>query len=101
MALDLMEEFRAPLADRIVFNLINRKQVIGDQFVVHGTGEVEMNSDCRKTLIVAYQNRKKDTIAHSFLAETMEIGLVFHNQARLLARHIRGDLDLYPAMIWK
>jgi len=101
LALDLMEEFRAPLADRIVFNLINRKQVIGDQFVVHGTGEVEMNSDCRKTLIVAYQNRKKDTIAHSFLAETMEIGLVFHNQARLLARHIRGDLDLYPAMIWK
>jgi CRISPR-associated protein Cas1 len=101
LALDLMEEFRAPFADRIVLNLINRKQVNAEGFTLHGTGEVEMTAECRKELIVVYQNRKKETLVHPFLEESMEIGLVFHNQARLLARFIRGDLDFYPAMIWR
>ena len=101
LSLDLMEEFRAPLADRLVLNLINRKQVSDDQFIVQGTREVQMNDECRKTLIVAYQNRKKETIIHPFLDDKMEIGLVFHTQARLLARHIRDDLDLYPAFVWR
>jgi len=101
LALDLMEEFRAPLADRIALGLINRKQIRPDSFVVHGTGEVEMDDDTRKKLIVGYQNRKKETLNHPFLDEKMEIGLVFQTQARLLARHIRGDLDFYPAMIWR
>jgi len=101
LALDLMEEFRAPFADRIVLSLINLKQVKGDQFIVQGTGEVEMDPDCRKTLITVYQNRKKECVVHPFLDEKMEIGLVFQTQARLLARHIRGDLDLYPAMVWR
>lgn len=101
LALDLMEEFRAPFADRVVLSLINLKQIRGDQFVVHGTSEVEMDGDCRKTLITAYQNRKKECVVHPFLDEKMEIGLVFQTQSRLLARHIRGDLDLYPAMVWR
>ena len=101
LALDLMEEYRAPFADRLVLSLINRKQVTENQFVVQGTGEVQMNDECRKTLIVAYQNRKKETIVHPFLDEKMEIGLVFQTQAKLLARYIRGDLDLYPAFIWR
>jgi len=101
LALDVMEEFRAPLADRLVLSLINRKQVLEKQFTIQGTGEVMMNEDCRKTLIVAYQNRKKEVLVHPFLDEKMEIGLVFQTQARLLARYIRGDLDLYPAFVWK
>ncbi len=101
LALDLMEEFRAPLADRLALSLINRKQISRDSFVVHGTGEVLMNDDCRKALIVAYQNRKKERVMHPFLDEKMEIGMVFHTQARLLARHIRGDLELYPAYVWR
>lgn len=101
LALDLMEEFRAPIADRLVLSLINRKQIKSDQFTVHGTGEVQMDDEARKTLIVAYQNRKKEVVVHSFLEDKMEIGLVFQMQSRLLARYIRGDIDLYPAMIWK
>ncbi len=100
LALDLVEEFRAPFADRLVLSLINLKQVQAEQFTIEGT-EVRMSDECRKTLIVAYQNRKKECIVHPFLEEKMEIGLVFQTQARLLARFIRGDLDLYPAMIWK
>jgi len=100
LALDLVEEFRAPFVDRLVLSLINLKQVQAEQFTIEGT-EVRMSDECRKTLIVAYQNRKKECIVHPFLEEKMEIGLVFQTQARLLARFIRGDLDLYPAMIWK
>lgn len=101
LALDLMEEFRAPFADRLVLSMINLKQVRPDQFIIYGTGEVVMNSETRKAVIVEYQKRKREVIVHPFLDEKMEIGLVFHAQAQLLARHLRGDIDFYPAIIWR
>lgn len=101
LALDLMEEFRSPFADRLVLGLVNRRQVDASGFVVHPTGEVEMSADTRKTLLAAYQKRKRETVAHPFLEEEMDIGLVFLAQARLLARHLRGDLEYYPAFLWR
>lgn len=68
---------------------------------MHPTGEVEMTPETRKTLLAAYQKRKRETISHPFLEEEMDIGLVFLAQARLLARHLRGDLEYYPAFLWR
>ena len=96
-----MEEFRAGFVDRLALNLINMKMVRPDQFVRLPTGEVQMDSEARKTLLTQFQQRKRETLAHPFLEEEMEIGLVFMAQARLLARHIRGDMDYYPAFLWR
>lgn len=60
-----------------------------------------MDDVTRKAVIVAYQKRKQDTIIHPFLGEETTVGLLVHLQARLLARHLRGDLDVYPPFIWK
>lgn len=99
LALDLMEELRAPIADRLVFSLINRKQVTGKGFQRTETGGVIMNDDTRKEVLSAYQQRKQDEITHPFLEERMTLGLVFQIQARLFARYLRGDLDAYPPFI--
>ena len=101
LALDLMEEFCASFVDRLVMNLINMKMVRPDQFVRQPTGEVQMDPEARKTLLTSYQQRKRETLNHPFLEEEMEIGLIFLAQARLLARHIRGDIDYYPAFLWR
>lgn len=101
LALDLMEEFRAPYADRLVLGLINLKQVSVDDFVVQPSMEVEMTLETRKTVLAAIQKRKREVIHHPVLEEDLEIGLCFLAQARLLARHIRGDLDFYPAFLWR
>jgi CRISP-associated protein Cas1 len=101
LALDLMEEFRAPFVDRLVLNLLNLKMVNASQFERLATGEARMDEDGRKTLLTAYQQRKRETLNHPFLEEEMETGLVFLSQARLLARHIRGDIDYYPAFLWR
>jgi len=101
LALDLMESFRAPLADRLALSLINRKQLTEKDFIVQGTGEVVMTEEARKTIIVSYQNRKKEVFTHPFLNEKMEIGLAFQTEARLLARHIMGDMDFFPAIVWR
>ena len=101
LALDLMEEFRSAFADRLVLGLVNLKQVDASGFVVQPTGEVEMKSETRKTLLAAYQKRKRETIQHAFLEEDLDIGLIFLAQARLLARHLRGDLEYYPAFLWR
>ena len=101
LALDLMEEFRAPVADRLCLSLLNRKQVRQRDFREDGTGGVFLNDDGRRTVLAAWQDRKRQTVRHPFLKETVEIGLLPHVQALLLARHLRDDLDGYPAYVWR
>ncbi len=101
LALDLMEEFRPFLADRLALSLINRRQVSPDGFETSESGAVTMDDDTRKTVISAFQKRKQDEITHPFLGEKTTVGLMVHLQARLFARYLRGDLDGYPTFIWK
>lgn len=101
LALDLMEEFRPVIADRLALSLINLSQVRAGGFRIMESGAVLMDDETRKTLLVAYQKRKQDEIMHPFLKEKMPVGLLFHTQAILLARFIRGDLDGYPVFCWR
>ena len=101
LALDMMEEFRAFFADRLVLSLINLRQVQPNGFKTSESGAVEMTDETRKELLVAYQKRKTEEMIHPFIEESAALGLFFHIQAQLLARHLRGDLDAYPPCIWK
>lgn len=101
LALDLMEEFRPFIADRLTLSLINLQQVQNKGFKKMDTGAVVMNDDTRKTVLVAYQERKQEEITHPFLDEKVMIGMLFHIQAMLMARYLRGDMDGYPPFIWK
>ena len=101
LALDLMEELRPVLADRLALTLVNRRQVKPDGFTAKPAGGVEMNDKTRKTVLVAYQKRKAEEIIHPFLGEKITVGLMPHVQARLLARHLRNDLDTYPPFFWR
>ena len=101
LALDLIEEFRAFLVDRLALSMINRRQIRADDFHLTESGAVHIKDKPRKVVLSAYQKRKQDTITHPFLGEKTTIGLLIHLQARLLARHLRGDLDAYPPFIWK
>ena len=95
LALDLMEELRAPLADRFVLTLINRGQMKLDDFVTEASGAVRLKDDARKVFLTAYQERKKESLKHPYLEESIELGLLPHAQALLLARHLRGDMQYY------
>lgn len=101
LALDLMEEFRPVLADRLALSLINRRQLVPKDFTTEEGGEVRLTDMARRTVLTAYQERKADELIHPFLNEKLTLGLVPHIQAQLLARHLRGDMDAYPAFIWK
>jgi CRISPR-associated protein Cas1 len=101
LALDIMEEFRPFMADRMALSLINLSQVQKKGFDETESGAVLMDDETRKTLLVGYQKRKQDEVLHPFLNEKVTIGLLFHTQALLLARYLRGDLDGYPPFIWK
>lgn len=101
LALDMMEEFRPFIADRLALSLINLCQVKGEGFQKRESGAVLMDDVTRKTVLVAYQKRKQDEIMHPFIDERITIGMLFHIQARLFARFIRDDLDGYPPFIWK
>lgn len=101
LALDLMEEFRAFLVDRLVLSLINRQQVTPDGFRISESGGVVMDDGTRKATLIAWQKRKQEEIYHPFLREKVPVGLLPYVQALLLARYLRGDLDGYPPFIWR
>jgi len=101
LALDIMEEFRPVIADRLVLSQINLGAIKESGFILAETGGVLMKDDTRKEFLVAYQKRKQEVINHPFLNEKVEIGLLPFIQALLLARHIRGDLNGYPPLIWR
>ncbi|MDI6727138.1 MAG: type I-C CRISPR-associated endonuclease Cas1c [Smithellaceae bacterium] len=101
LALDMMEEFRPFLADRLTLSLINLRQVQGKGLEKTDSGAVRMTDDTRKKVLVAYQERKQEEIVHPFLNEKVSIGTLFHVQAQLMARYLRGDLDGYPPFIWR
>ena len=101
LALDLMEELRSVLADRLALTLINRRQITAKDFVDRPGGAVYLENDGRKTVVVAYQNRKKEEILHPLLEQKVPLGLIPHIQARLLARVLRGDMDDYVPFIYR
>ena len=101
LALDMMEELRAPVADRLALTLINRRQLKAEDFIQQDSGAVLMSESARKTVISAWQQRKQEEVMHAFLGEKIMIGLIPHAQALLLARHLRGGLDAYPAYLWR
>ncbi len=101
LALDLMEELRAPIADRLVLSLVNLRQIDGRRFRIAESGAVLLDDDGRKEVLVAYQKRKQEEILHPFLQEKTTVGMLPHLQALLLARHLRGELDGYPAFLWR
>lgn len=99
LALDIMEEFRANTADRLVLSLINRHQVDPSGFRTGPEGAVTMDDETRRTVVSAWQEKKQDALTHPFIGEKMHAGLVPHMQARLLARYIRGDINEYPPFV--
>ncbi len=100
LALDIMEELRAPLCDRMALALFNRGQLDKKDFDLE-LGQCLIEEKARKLLISSWQNRKKETVQHPFIKEKIEIGLIPFVQAQLLARVLRGDLDEYPPFIWR
>ncbi len=101
LALDLMEELRAPIADRLALTLVNRRQLQRDDFVEQEGGGILLEEKARKTIIAAWQARKQEEIDHPFIEERIPLGLIPYVQSLILARHLRGGLDAYPAFLWK
>lgn len=101
LALDLMEEFRPVLSDRVALSLINRRQISSKDFRFFENGSVSLSDDARRTLLQVWQERKREEITHPMLDEKMPLGLVPLVQARLLARHLRGDFEHYLPFLWK
>lgn len=101
LALDLMEEFRAPLADRVALTLINRGQLTAADFHTDEAGSVRLEDEPRRLVLRTWQEKKKEQITHPYTQEKVTIGMLIHLQARLLAQHVRGSIDAYPPMLWR
>ena len=101
LALDLMEEFRPLLADRVAITLINRRQITKVDFSNREGGSVEFTEAGRKAVIAAYQTRKQDEVRHPLLEQQFRIGHLMLTQARILARHLRGDMPQYLPCVLK
>lgn len=101
LALDLVEELRAPYVDRFVLSLVNRKQISSADFVASETGAMNLSDAAKKTVLRCWQEKKQEMIMHPFLKERIPLGLIPFVQAQLFARFLREDLNDYPAFLWR
>jgi CRISPR-associated protein Cas1 len=101
LALDLMEEFRPWLADRLAVTLVNRQQIGPGDFRAREGGAMEFTDAGRKRVITAYQQRKQETLTHTLLDQELRIAQLPFVQARVLARYLRGDLPDYIPLVPK
>ncbi|TJX13276.1 type I-C CRISPR-associated endonuclease Cas1 [Tissierella creatinini] len=101
LALDLMEELRAVMVDRLAISLVNLKIINEKGFEISDVGTVQMNEETRKTISKQWQEKKQEVVTHPFIKEKIQWGMVPFVQAQLLARTIRGDLEEYPPFLWK
>lgn len=101
LALDLIEEFRAPLVDRFVLSLVNNKQLDATDFESDAEGAVFFTDAALRKALDAWQKEKQKEIVHPYLQEKIQVGLLPFIQAQLCARFIRGQLDDYPAYLRK
>lgn len=101
LALDLLEEFRAYIVDSIALKLFNNKTLTTKDFEADCLGGVIIKDAARKLVFQAYQAKKQEEVMHPFLQEKVQVGLLPHIQAMLLARHLRGDLAHYPPFVIK
>ncbi len=100
LALDLMEEFRSCVVDRLVLALVNRRQLRAEHFEEREDGgSILLTEEGRKAVLTAYQKRKEDLVPHPFLKEKTPLGLAWHLQARLLARYLRKDMESYTPFL--
>jgi len=96
LALDMMEELRPFIADRLSLNMVNLQQVVPEDFLKKEGGGIILTDKGRKAVLGAWQKRKADEITHPFLNEKVPVGLLPYVQALLMARFLRGDIDGYP-----
>ena len=101
LATDMIEEFRAPIADRFVLSLINKKRLNSSHFEIQENGAVYTNEEAIKIFYKSWHDSKEEKIKHPYLGEKIPWGLVPYAQALLLARLLRDDLDEYPPFFWK
>ena len=101
LALDLIEEFRSVFCDRFVLTLVNKKIIKPQHFMQKENGAVFLTEEGRKLFFQSWQEKKKETLQHPFLEESIPWGMVPYAQALLLSRYLRGDLDAYPPFFWK
>ena len=99
-ALDLMEELREPLCDRMTISLFHLRQLTRADFD-YLTPAVYLNDKGRRTVLSQWRARKQEEIRHPFLQESIPIGMIPYVQAMLFARVLRGDLDRYPPFTWR
>jgi len=96
LALDLMEELRPIFADRLALALVNRRQLVPDDFEMCEGGAVLLKDEARKTLLEGWEKRRQEEVVHPELGQSMPLGFVPFVQARLLARAVRGDAEYVP-----
>lgn len=99
-ALDIMEELRSPLCDRLVISMFNKDQFQAQDFTTD-FGAVYLSEKGRRKVIEQWRSRKRESIQHPFLKEKISIGMIPYAQSMLFARVLRGDLDRYPPFAWR
>ncbi len=93
---DLMEEFRAPLAESVMVWCVNRGVIRHEMFTPLEDGSVRMTSLAWQALVRAYEARAARLIRAPGNGKRMSWKRLMLEQARALAAHVEGRGEYQP-----
>jgi CRISPR-associated protein Cas1 len=96
LALDLMEEFRAPVVDSVVLTVVNNRMLEPGDFVEE-LGGYRLKDNPRRTFLVKFEERLNTEIEHPTFGYKATYRRSIELQARLLGKALTGELPEYPA----
>jgi CRISPR-associated protein Cas1 len=101
LALDLMEEFRQPVIDTFIIQMLNRKQLTSDDFRDEYAGSVYIKEEAKKVFLKCYEQRKLTEFRHPYFGYKVNYQRCFELQARILAKYLTGEIDEYLPLIMR
>ncbi len=99
LSLDLAEVFKPLLVDRVVFKVLNKKEIQTSDFE-EKLNRVLLKNRGKKTFVAAFESRLNETIKHRSLNRSVSYKHLIKLECFKIQKHILGIEEYKPFKMW-
>lgn len=99
LALDLAEIFKPILVDRVIFKVLNKREIQAKDFDVQ-LNSVVLKDAARKTFVRAFEERLNETIKHRSLKRSVSYKHLVKLECYKLTKHLLNMEEYKPFKAW-
>ena len=99
LSLDIAEVFKPLIGDRLIFSLLNRKQITEDSFTKE-LNFLHLKKDASKLIVSELEKRLKQSVMHKDLGRQVSYQYLLRLESYKLIKHLIGEKEYEGFRIW-